>query len=213
MATVNTLNAEKRERAGKGAARATRRAGLVPAVIYGDNKDAVLISLTSKDMERMIRTPGFMAHLCDLKVGGETLRTLPRDVQLDPVTDRAIHVDFMRVGANTTITVDVPLAFINQEKSPGLKRGGLLNVVMHAVTVRCKADAIPDQLTLDLDGADVGTSLHMSQLTLPAGVKTLIDDENFTLATVVAPAAMVSEETGAPASGTTEATKIKEPKK
>src|SRR5689334_4772990 len=137
MTEIITLSAERRDRAGKGAARATRRAGRVPAVIYGDKKEPLLISLEPRALSRELQKPGFFAKLLNLTVDGETVRTLPRDVQVHPVSDAPLHVDFMRVGASTKITVAVPVQFVNQDKSPGLKRGGSLNIVRHEIELVC----------------------------------------------------------------------------
>src|SRR5579885_1585381 len=152
MPEIITLTAEARSRAGKGAARATRRAGRVPAIIYGDHKEPVLISLEPRELGRALARPGFFATLVDVGVDGTTHRTLPRDVQYHPVSDTPVHVDFMRVGAGARVTVGIPVSFINHEKSPGLRRGGILNIVRHAIELSCTVDNIPDRLVVDLDG-------------------------------------------------------------
>src|SRR5215469_6937269 len=137
MAELITIRAEARDRAGKGAARATRRDGRIPGVIYGDKKEPLLVSLEPREFDKILRREGFFAKLLDVKVGEQTYRTLPRDVQLHPVSDTPLHVDFLRVGATTRVTVGVPVHFINQEKAPGLKRGGILNIVRHEVELVC----------------------------------------------------------------------------
>jgi large subunit ribosomal protein L25 len=197
MADINALSAELRDRAGKGAARATRRAGRVPGVIYGDKKDPVLISVEPRELDRVLRRPGFFAKLLDLTVDGSTHRVLPRDAQLHPVNEKALHVDFMRVGAHTRIVVGIPVQFINQDKSTGLKRGGILNVVRHEIELVCNADNIPDHLTVDLAGTDIGDSIHISAVKLPEGTKPTID-RDFTIASV-APPSVVREEQAAAA--------------
>jgi large subunit ribosomal protein L25 len=195
MADIITLEAQPRDRVGKGAARATRRAGLVPAVIYGDKKEPVTISLDPKPLTRIYLRGGFMAHLVDLKLDGATHRTLPRDVQLHPVTDEILHVDFVRVGSGTRTHVSVAVSFENQDKSPGLKRGGVLNIVRHEVELVCAADAIPERLVVDVSGYDIGDSIHISAVKLPEGTVTAIADRDFTIATI-APPTVRSEEAG-----------------
>ena len=193
MSDTIALPAEPRERVGKGAARAVRRAGRVPAVIYGDRKDPLTISLDPRDVDRELHRPGFFATLYDVEVGGKKHRVLPRDVQLDPVSDRTVHVDFLRVAQDTEVTVNVPVNFINEEESPGLKRGGVLNIVRHEIEFSCRADAIPQQIELDLTGLEIGDSVHISMVKLPDGVTPTITDRDFTIATVAAPSAVKAE--------------------
>jgi large subunit ribosomal protein L25 len=196
MAEIITLEAQARDRVGKGAARATRRAGQVPAVIYGDKKEPVAISLDPKVLTRTYLRGGFLSHLVDLKLDGATHRTLPRDVQLHPVTDEILHVDFVRIGAHTRTHVSVAVTFDNQDKSPGLKRGGVLNIVRHEVELVCSADAIPERLHVDVSGYDIGDSIHISAVTLPEGAAPAIADRDFTIATIVPPTVR-SDETAA----------------
>ncbi len=193
MSDTIALPAEPRERVGKGAARAVRRAGRVPAVIYGDRKDPLTISLDPRDVDRELHRPGFFATLYDVEVGGKKHRVLPRDVQLDPVSDRTVHVDFLRVAQDTEVTVNVPVNFVNEEESPGLKRGGVLNIVRHEIEFSCRADAIPQQIELDLTGLEIGDSVHISMVQLPDGVTPTITDRDFTIATVAAPSAVKAE--------------------
>jgi large subunit ribosomal protein L25 len=197
MAEIVTISAEKRDRAGKGAARETRRSGRVPAVIYGDGKEPVLISLEPRALVKELQKPGFFAKILNVQVDGETHRTLPRDVQLDPVKDTPLHADFLRVGATTRLTVAIPVQFINQEKAPGIRRGGLLNVVRHEIEMVVSADNIPQYITVDLEGYDIGDSIHINEVTLPAGVKPAIT-RDFTVASV-APPTVVREESAAAA--------------
>ena len=194
MSEIHKLAAEPRERAGKGAARATRRAGRVPGVIYGAKKDPVPLTLDPRDLRREIAGGGFFATLFDVQVNGGTERVLPRDLQLHPVTDQPLHVDFLRVSAATRINVNVPVVFHNEEESPGLKRGGVLNVVRREIELVCPADSIPAEITLDLAESDIGDSLHISQTTLPEGVVPTITDRDFTIATIAAPTVAVEEE-------------------
>ena len=193
MSEATVLAAEARERAGKGVARQTRRAGRIPAVIYGNKEKPVTISLDRLKFERVLRTPGFFTHLFDVKVGESSYHVLPRDVQFDPVTDVPIHVDFLRVSKEARVNVAVPVEFVNAEKSPGLKRGGMLNIVRHEIEVECGAEEIPEHITVDLSGYDLGDSIHISSVTLPAGVAPTITDRDFTVATIASPSAVKSE--------------------
>lgn len=194
MTQIVPLSAEARARAGKGTARQTRREGRVPAVIYGGKQAPITISLDKFAFGRVLHAPGFFTHLFDVTVDGQTHRVLPRDVQFHPVTDVPLHVDFLRVSADTRIHVQVPVEFVNQEKSPGLKRGGVLNIVRHELDVTCAADNIPEQITISCEGFDVGESIHISAVTLPEGVASTITDRDFTIATIVAPSGLKSEE-------------------
>ena len=165
----------------------------MPGVIYGDKQSPQLISLDPKDVDREIHKPGFTTHLFDIAVGGATVRALPRDVQLDPVTDRPEHVDFMRVSETSRIKVMVPVKFLNSDKSPGLKRGGVLNIVRHDIEVWCTVANIPRQISVDLDGLDIGDSVHVNAIKLPDGVKPTIQ-RNFTIAAVAAPSVLKTAE-------------------
>jgi large subunit ribosomal protein L25 len=194
MAEVSIIAAERRERAGKGPARAARRAGRVPGVIYGAKKDPAMVTLDPRELDRELNTGGFMATIYDVQIEQNKERVLPRDVQFDPVTDRPIHVDFLRVSATTSVTVQVPVNFLNEEESPGLKRGGLLNVVRHEIEMICQADAIPSAVEVDLTGLDIGDSIHISMIPLPDGVVPTITDRDFTVATIAAPTVAQEEE-------------------
>lgn len=191
-ATTKVLKAQAREGVGKGAARELRRQGLVPAVIYGDKKAPVTVALLYKDIHKAIYAGGFKSHILDLDVDGTTHKVIPRDYQLDPVKDFPLHVDFLRVGKGTKLTVQVRVNFINEEASPGLKRGGTLNVVRHTVEVSAPADAIPEEITVDLTGFDIGDSIHISAVKMAKGVTSVIADRDFTIATIVAPSALKS---------------------
>ena len=187
------LNAEVRERVGKGAARATRREGKVPAVIYGGKQAPLSISLEEKEITRQIHKPGFFSHLITVKVGKDKHTVLARDLQLHPLKDSPTHLDFLRVAKDAKIEVAVPVVFINEEKSPGLTRGGMLNIVRHEVELLCTANAIPEELEGDLTGLDIGDSLHISAFALPEGVTPTITDRDFTVATIAAPSAVKAE--------------------
>ncbi|WP_037500080.1 50S ribosomal protein L25/general stress protein Ctc [Sphingomonas jaspsi] len=194
MSEQLTLPAEARERAGKGASRELRREGRVPAVIYGNKKDPVSVHVEEKLLAKMLSTGHFMNSVVMVEVGGKATRTLPKAVDFHPVTSRPIHVDFLRISEHAEVKVNVPVAFTNEDAAPGIKRGGVLNVVRHDLELVCDAAHIPDQIEIDLTGLDIGDSVHISQVTLPKGVKSAIDDRDFTVVTVVAPSAMKSEE-------------------
>ncbi|MEG3155166.1 50S ribosomal protein L25/general stress protein Ctc [Sphingomonas sp. RB1R13] len=194
MSEQLTLPAESRDRAGKGASRELRRAGRVPAVIYGDKKEAVSIHVEEKLLARMLSTGHFMNSVIMIDAGGTPHRTLPKDVQFHPVSSRPIHVDFLRIGEHSQVHVNVPVHFIDEELSPGIKRGGVLNLVRHDLELVCDAAEIPEQIDISLKGLDVGDSIHISNVTLPKGAKSAIDDRDFTIATIVAPSALKSEE-------------------
>ncbi|APH73121.1 50S ribosomal protein L25/general stress protein Ctc [Aquibium oceanicum] len=198
------LKAEARERVGKGSARNVRRNGKVPAVIYGDKQAPLAIALTYKDVYMKIHGGGFLTTIATIDLDGKKIQVLPKDFQLDPVRDFPMHVDFLRVGKDTVVTVEIPVHFINEEKSPGIKRGGVLNIVRHEVEFTCPANAIPEFITVDLAGTELGDSIHISAVKLPEGVKPTITDRDFTIATIAAPAGLRSEEDEAAAAETAE---------
>ncbi len=187
MASSKQLDADRRERVGKGAARATRRDNRVPAVIYGGGQAPVSISLDYNRTNQLIYAGHFLTTVFEIKVGGETIRAIPRDYQLHPVKDTPVHVDFLRLSAGSTIRVEVPVHFINHEASPGLKQGGALNIVRHAVEMVVPADNIPDGLTADLTGYAFNDALKISAIALPEGTKTVIQGRDFTIATITPP--------------------------
>ena len=201
MSEQLTLPAEARERAGKGASRALRREGRVPAVIYGEKKEPVSVHVEEKLLSKMLSTGHFMNSVIMVEVGGKPSRTLPKDVQFHPVTSRPIHVDFVRIGEHAQVTVNIPVRFVDEEESPGLKRGGVLNVVRHELELICDAAKIPSEISISLAGLEIGDAVHISSVTLPDGAKPTIDDRDFTVATVVAPSAMKAEEEEAAAAG------------
>ena len=194
MSEQLTLPAEARDRAGKGASRALRRDGRVPAVVYGEKKDALSIHVEEKLLTKMLHTGHFMNSVVMVDVGGKAVRTLPKAVDFHPVSSRPIHVDFLRIGEHSKVHVNVPVRFDNEEASPGLKRGGVLNVVQHELELICDAAHIPSEIHIPLDGLEIGDSIHISQVKLPEGSTAAIDDRDFTLATDVAPSAMKSAE-------------------
>ncbi len=178
------LKAEGRPRAGKGAARQARRIGKVPAVIYGDGKPAETIALDYYDVLRQMVKGHFTATVFDVAVDGTKTRVLPRELQLDPVSDKPIHVDFLRIGKDGVIRVAIPVRFVNEGLSPGLKRGGVLNIVRHEIEVYCPYDRIPAAFEVNLEGLEIGRSIHISAVKLPEGVKPVIQNRDFTVATI-----------------------------
>ena len=193
MPETITLNAERRERAGKGAARATRRAGRVPGIVYGGDGPPTLISLEPRELSRAVARRGFLASLVDLNIDGSVQRTLPRDVQYHPATDKPLHVDFMRVAATTRVTVTVPVVFVDHDQSIGLRRGGILNIVRHGIELNCPVEGIPDHLTVSLAGLDIGDSVHISAVALPPECRPTIAERDFTIASIAASSAMREE--------------------
>ncbi|MCR5855559.1 50S ribosomal protein L25/general stress protein Ctc [Mesorhizobium sp. J428] len=187
------LKADAREKVGKGSAREARRNGQIPAVIYGDKQPPLAIALPYKELYYKIHGGGFMTTIATIDVAGKKIQVLPKDYQLDPVTDNPLHVDFLRVSKDTVVTVQVPVHFINEETSPGIKRGGVLNIVRHEVEFTVPANAIPEFITIDLDGTEIGDSIHISAVKLPAGVKPVISDRDFTIATIAGSSAARSE--------------------
>ena len=194
MSEQLTLPAEARERAGKGASRHLRREGRVPAVIYGDKKTPLSVHVEEKRLAKMLSTGHFMNTVVMVDIAGKANRTLPKDVQFHPVSSRPIHVDFLRISEHTQVHVAVPMRFDNEDASPGLKRGGVLNVVVHELEIVCDAAHIPSEIHIPLDGLEIGDSIHISQVKLPEGVTPANTDEDFTVATIVAPSAMKAEE-------------------
>jgi large subunit ribosomal protein L25 len=194
MSDQLTISAEPRERAGKGASRALRREGRVPAVIYGDKKEAQTIHVEARALNKLLGTGHFMNSLVQVEVNGVKTRTLPKDVAFDPVTDRPLHVDFFRLSKGAKVQVNIPVVFINEEDSPGLKRGGVMNVVRHELDLMCDADHIPDQIEIDVTGLEIGDSIHISNITLPDGAESAITDRDFTIAGVTAPSALKSSD-------------------
>ena len=186
------INATLRDRAGKGTARATRRAGNVPVVIYGNKQEPVMLAVNAKEMEALSRKPGFFTNLFEVKSGKDSWQVLPRDAQRDPVSESLLHVDFMRVDPKARTKVEVPVKFANSDKSPGIKRGGVLNIVMHEIELWCPAIKIPHAVVIDLTGLEINDSIHSATLTLPEGTE-LAHKEEFTVATIAAPSAVRSE--------------------
>ena len=194
MSEGYVLTAEARDRVGKGSARAIRRQGDIPAVIYGDNKPPMTITLPRKDVWLKIQQGGFLTTVGEIAVDGKKHKVLAKDYQLEPVKDFVLHVDFLRISDKTEVTVNIPVHFENEEVSPGLKEGGTLNIVRHEVEVTCPANAIPDYFTIDLAEAQMGDTLNISAVTLPENVQPTITDRDFTIATIAAPGGGAGEE-------------------
>jgi large subunit ribosomal protein L25 len=194
MSEQLTLPAEARDRAGKGASRELRRGGRVPAVVYGQKAEPLSIHVEEKLLSKMLSSGHFMNSVVMVDVAGKPTRTLPKAVDFHPVTSRPIHVDFLRISEHTQVHVAVPMRFDNEDASPGLKRGGVLNVVVHELEIVCDAAHIPSEIHIPLDGLEIGDTIHISQVKLPEGVKPANEEEDFTVATIVAPSAMKAEE-------------------
>ncbi|RYD40479.1 MAG: 50S ribosomal protein L25/general stress protein Ctc [Sphingomonadales bacterium] len=201
MSDQLVLSAETRDRGGKGASRELRRNGRVPAVVYGGKEEPLMIHVEEKLLMKQLMTGHFMNSVVMIDVGGKQVRTLPKDVAFHPVKDRPIHADFLRISKDSKVQVAVPVVFINEEASPGLKRGGVLNIVRHELELICDADKMPDDIQIDVTGFDVGDSIHISAVTLPKGSESAITDRDFTIATIVAPSAMKSNAGDATADG------------
>jgi len=194
MADAIIFNAETRDRAGKGAARAIRRAGRVPAIIYGNKQDPEMISIDPTELMLQLRRQGFFGKIFDVQVGEISNKVLARDVQFDPVSERPLHVDFMRFSADTLVNVDVVVKFLNEDTCVGIKKGGMLNLVRRTVELVCPPDAIPTAITIDLADVEVGESIHISAFELPEGVRAAIIDRDFTVATITMPGGGIDED-------------------
>jgi len=194
MSDITQIDATMRSRVGKGYARAARRARRVPAVIYGDKKAPITIEMEERLVRKVIHEPGIFGRLLNINIDGKNTTVLTRDIQMHPVTDEPLHMDMLRVGATSKVAVAVPVEFINHEKSPGLKIGGVLNVVRHEVELNCPAGDIPEKITVDLDDIKIGDSIHISAIELPEGATPTITDRDFTVATLQSPGGGVKNE-------------------
>ena len=194
MSDTLNLPAETREGVGKGASRALRREGRVPAVVYGGKEEPLSIHVEEKLLIKQLSSGHFLNSVVEIEVGGKKLRTLPKDVAFHPVTDRPLHADFLRLSKDSTVHVNVPVVFANEEASPGLKRGGVLNIVRHELELICDGNKIPEEIAIDVTGLDIGDSIHISNVTLPDGSTSAITDRDFTIATIIAPSGLRSEE-------------------
>ena len=194
MSEYTKVSASERDRVGKGSARAARRAGMVPAVIYGDKKAPVGIELEARIIRKTVHEPGIFSRLLDIDVNGKTTRVITKDIQFHPVTDNILHLDFLRVSATSNVEVSVAVEFINEATCPGLKIGGVLNVVRHEVELSCPPSSIPEKITIDLGDVKIGDSIHISSIELPEGVTPTITDRDFTVATMQSPGGGVKNE-------------------
>ena len=194
MSDITTISASERERVGKGSARAARRAGLVPAVIYGNKQDPMGITMVSREITKIVHQAGIFGRLLEIDVAGKKSTVLARDIQFHPVNDAIMHMDFLRVSQSATVAVAVPVEFLNEDKCPGIKIGGVLNVVRYEVELNCPATAIPEKVTIDLEGVKIGDSIHISAVPLPEGVTPTITDRDFTVATLASPGGGVKNE-------------------
>lgn len=201
MAEMVELKAAKRDTKGSAAAKVLRKQERIPGIVYGGGGEPQNIAIERKAVWRQLETGHFLSTVYMLDVDGEKIRVIPRDIQLDPVRDFPLHVDFMRVGKSSLIDVEVTVHFLDEEKSPGLKRGGVLNIVRHAVELTCPADAIPESIEISLAGLDIGDSIHISSVTLPANIVPTITDRDFTIATIAASSAMKPDAGDGVASG------------
>ncbi|MEK9597216.1 MAG: 50S ribosomal protein L25/general stress protein Ctc [Rhodospirillaceae bacterium] len=195
MSDMINITAAMRDGVGKGSARANRRQGLVPAVIYGDKKAPVSITVESRSLERIYHRGGFFTNIFEIEIDGKAHRVLARDAQLHPVKDTIMHVDFLRVSAKTRVTVEVPVTFLNEATCPGIKTGGVLNIVRREVELVCPADAIPETIELDLGAVQAGESVHISAISLPKGITPAITDRDFTICSIAAPSGGGQSET------------------
>jgi large subunit ribosomal protein L25 len=213
MSKIIKLKATARGGAGKGAARAVRRQGLIPGVVYGDKKEPQNISFVYNELQPHVNTGRFMSTLVDLEVDGTVVRAIPRDVQFEPVRDFISHVDFLRLGKNARIHVEVPVHFKNHADSPGLKKGGVLNIVRHEIDLYCPADFIPDEILIDLTGLEIGQSIHASAIKLPENVTPAIRERDFTIATIASAAGLkeAEEEAAAAAAAAAETPAVEVP--
>lgn len=194
-----SLDVVQRENTGTGNARAVRREGMVPAVLYGGDKSSVAIAVKQNEVIKAINSGQFLANMIEIKHDGKPQKVLTKDVQYHPVTDMPMHVDFFRVTAKSIIEVEVSVNILGEDEAPGLKEGGTLNIVRYSIEVKCPAGSIPDSIDVDVSAMQIGDAIHISDITLPEGVTPSIDDRDFTIATVVQSRAAVEEEDDAEA--------------
>ena len=205
------IKAELRTKAGKGSSRAIRREGRLPAVVYGAKKEVATITVDLVDIQKLLNTGAFLSTTYDIAIdGGKKEMVLPRDVHFHPVTDWPMHIDFLRLAQDARIAIMVPVNFLNEEESPGLKGGGIINAVRHELELDCPANAIPESIEIDLTGLDLGDSIHFSDITLPEDVESVIDDRDFTIATIAAPSGLKSDEEDEEGEGEGEEAEVEE---
>ena len=194
MVMTSNLEVKSRESVGKGKSRALRREGRIPGIIYGNKNNPISISISERELKSELRRAGFFNRLCDLKLGEEKIRVLPQEISIHPVSEKTEHIDFLRVSENTKVTIQIPVKFINEDDCPGIKLGGILNVVRYTIEVSCPASKIPEEFIIDLTGLELGDSIHFSSIKLEDEITPTIADRDFTVASIVAPAALTSEE-------------------
>lgn len=194
MSQNYTLKGRLRERIGKGSTRRLRRSGQIPAIIYGESMPPLAISLFHKDIHYKIHAGGFRTTVMTVDIENQKIQVLPKDYQLDPVCDTPIHIDLLRVSSESVVNVNIPVRFLNEDACPGLRQGGVLNIVRHEIELIVPATSIPEAIEINLTGYEIGNSIHISAINLPKGVKSIIQDRDFTIATIAAPASFVSEE-------------------
>jgi len=198
MVTISNLSAETRKSVGKGQSRALRREGRIPAIVYGNKIGPIAVSINERDLNAELRKEGFFNRLCNLEIEKENIKVLPQEISIHPVTDKTEHIDFLRVSDNTKVTIEVPVKFENEEECPGIKKGGILNIVRYNIEVSCPASNIPELFIIDLTGLELGDSIRFSNIKdVSEGVTPTITDRDFIIASVVAPAALTSEEEAA----------------
>ncbi len=208
MAQVQELKAEAREGRGKGPSYQARQKGLIPAIVYGGQGEPETINVDFRTVERHIEKGAFLTTLLMLDIAGKKTRVIPRQLQLDPVSDRPVHVDFMRLAEGATVRLEIPVHFRGQGESPGLKKGGVLNIVRHAMELICPADRIPNEVLVDVSKLDINESIHISSLNLPEGVKPTIRGRDFTVCSVVAPTSVLEEQRAAAAAASAPAAEV-----
>ena len=191
---MNILKATKRSIASSGKVNKLRSEGFIPAILYGGKKNNLSISLKKLHLQDLVRTETFMSEVVDLEIDGNTEKVLPKDIAYDPVSDEPLHIDFMRIVKGSRLILEIPVKFINSEKSPGLKKGGVLNIVRRKVQLKCPAENIPNEIVVDLDNTEINTSFKISSVKLPENVTPTITDRDFVIATVVAPTILVEPE-------------------
>ncbi len=201
MTTANELKATARPQSGKGAARAVRRAGRVPGVIYGDNQPPVTISIDETELRQRIFAGHFLTTIYDIALDGKKHRVIPRDFQLDPIREQPLHVDFLRLGVGAKVRVSVPLRVRGAEASPGVKRGGTVNIVTHTIDLECPAESIPQFIEVDVSKLEISYSLHLDEVELPKGTRAL-SRVDATLVTIVPPSGYAEEMKAAAAAAT-----------
>ncbi|MDB9985892.1 50S ribosomal protein L25/general stress protein Ctc [Pelagibacterales bacterium] len=197
MAKENKLSIEIRDSTGKSAVKKIIAAGKIPSILYGLKEKPLTISINRMTVQKELKAGGFLTKIFSLDMDGKVSLAIPRDVQFHPISDLPVHVDFLRLGADSKVLVDIPTIFINHELSPGLKKGGVLNIVRRTVQINCPANNIPEEIVFDLEGLEIGDAIHISATKLPEGAEPTITDRDFTIGTVAAPTVVKEPEAAA----------------